>query len=125
VLAQDPSSGELAFKPVLATSKSPPAKLLKVTTSRGTVRLTLGHSFWTVGKGWRMAKELCVDDQIHALDGSATVTAIEKQPEEPVYNLTVADFGTFFVGDGQLLVHDKTVRLPNRALLPGLAADVH
>ena len=125
VLAQDPSNGELAFKPVLATSKSPPAKLLRVTTSRGTVRLTLGHSFWTVGKGWRMAKELCLGDQIHALDGSTTVTAIESQPEEPVYNLTVADFGTFFVGDGQLLVHDKTVRLPNRALVPGLAADGH
>jgi hypothetical protein len=125
VLAQNPSTGELAFKPVLATSKSPPAKLLRVTTSRGTVRLTLGHSFWTVGKGWRMAKELCVGDRIHAIDGYSTVTAIESQPEEPVYNLTVADFGTFLIGDGQFLVHDNTVRLPSRALLPGFAADDH
>jgi hypothetical protein len=33
----------------------------------------------------------------------------------------VADFGTFFVGDAQLLVHDNTVRLPTRMVLPGYA----
>jgi Pretoxin HINT domain len=123
VLAQDPDTGELAYKPVLATSKSPPAKLLRATTSRGTVRMTLGHPFWVEGKGWRMAKELHMGDRIHALHGIAVVMAIESQPMEPVYNLNVADFGTYFVSDGQLLVHDFTPRLPSRALLPGFAAD--
>jgi hypothetical protein len=123
VLAQDPDAGELAYKPVLATSKSPPSKLLRITTSRGAVRLTLGHPFWIVGKGWRMAKELHVGDRIHALHGIAVVMAIESQPMEPVYNLNVADFGTYFVSDGQLLVHDFTPRLPSRALLPGYVAD--
>jgi hypothetical protein len=123
VLAQDPDTGELAYKPVLATSKSPPARLLRITTSRGAVRLTLGHPFWIVGKGWRMAKESRVGDQIHALHGVAVVTAIESQPMEPVFNLNVADFGTYFVSDGQLLVHDFTPRLPSRALLPGYVGD--
>lgn len=121
VLAQDPNTGELAFKPVLGTSKNPPTKLLRIVTSRGDVRLTLGHPFWIEGKGWRMAKELAVGDRVHGLNGSVTIEAIEKQPDEPVYNLTVADFGTFFIGDSQLLVHDNTVRLPSRALVPGYA----
>jgi hypothetical protein len=119
VLAQDPATGELTYKPILATSKTPSAKLLRVTTSQGTVRLTRGHPFWIVGKGWRMAKELSVGDRIHGLQGGASVTAISEEPEESVYNLNVADFATYFVGDAQLLVHDFSIRLPIRAVLPG------
>jgi hypothetical protein len=122
VLSQDPTTGELAFKPVLATSKNPPVKLLRVSTPRGDVRLTLGHPFWIEGKGWRMAKELAVGDKIHGLGGAVGVTRIEKAPDDPVYNLGVADFGTFFIGDAQLLVHDASIRLPTRMLVPGYAA---
>ena len=45
------------------------------------------------------------------------------QPAAPVYNLTVADYGTYFVGEGQALAHDNTPRLPTRALLPGFAPE--
>jgi hypothetical protein len=123
VLAQNADTGELAYKPVLETSKSPPSKLLRITTTRGAVRLTLGHPFWLEGKGWRMAKELAVGDRIHCLGGSALVTGIESLSGEPVYNLNVADFGTYFVGNGHLLVHDFTPRLPTPAAIPGYVAD--
>jgi hypothetical protein len=96
-------------------------KLVRVSTPRGDVRLTLGHPFWIEGKGWRMAKELKVGDKIHSLDGAVAVTRIEKEPDDPVYNLGVADFGTFFIGDARLLVHDNTIRLPTRMLVPGFA----
>jgi hypothetical protein len=122
VLSQDPTTGELAFKPVLATSKNPPVKLLRVGTLRGDVRLTLGHPFWIEGKGWRMAKELAVGDKVHGLSGAVAITRIEKASDDPVYNLGVADFGTFFIGDAQLLVHDSSIRLPTRMLVPGYAA---
>ncbi len=121
VLAQDPTTGELAFKPVLATTKNSPAKLLRVVTSSGEIRLTLGHPFWIEGKGWRMAKELAVGDRVRGLSGSVTIKGIEKDADEPIYNLTVADFGTFFIGDAEVLVHDNTVRLPTRSLVPGYA----
>ena len=123
VLAQNADTGELAYKPVLDTSKSPPSKLLRITTTRGAVRLTLGHPFWLEGKGWRMAKELAVGDRVHCLGGSSEVTGIETQSAEPVYNLSVADFGSYFVGNGHLLVHDFTPRLPTPAAIPGDVAD--
>jgi hypothetical protein len=123
VLAQDPETGELAFKPVLGTTVRPPVEMVLVTTTRGDLRTTRGHPFWIVGKGWRMAKELEVSDRIACLGGSATVTAVAKQPPEPAYNLIVADFGTYFVGDGRILVHDNTPRLPTAAAIPGYIAD--
>ncbi len=112
VLAQDADTGELAYKPVLGTTLRPPTEMVLVTTPDGAVRATRGHPFWIVGKGWRMAKELAVGDRVHGLHGSATVTALERQPAEPAYNLAVADFATYFVGAGQILAHDSTARLP-------------
>jgi hypothetical protein len=123
VLAQDADSGELSFKPVLGTTVRPPVEMVLVTTTRGDLRTTRGHPFWIVGKGWRMAKELQVGDRVVSLGGTAKVTALAKQPPEPAYNLIVADFGTYFVGDGRILVHDNTPRLPTPAAIPGYIAD--
>jgi hypothetical protein len=120
VLAQDADTGELAYKPVLGTTLRPPTDMVLVTTPDGAVRATRGHPFWIVGKGWRMAKELSVGDRVHGLHGSSTVTALERQPAEPAYNLVVADFGTYFVGAGQILAHDSTARLPTTAAVPGM-----
>ena len=36
------------------------------------------------------------------------------------YNLIVADFDSYFVGDSAILVHDNTPRQPTSAVLPGL-----
>ena len=66
-----------------------------------------------------MAKELQIGDRVHSLDGGATVSATHAEPPENAYNLIVADFGTYFVGDGRILVHDNTPRLPTPAMLPG------
>jgi hypothetical protein len=123
VLAQDADSGELSFKPVLGTTVRPPVEMVLVTTTRGELRTTRGHPFWIVGKGWRMAKELQVGDHVVSLGGTAEVTALAKQPPQPAYNLIVADFGTYFVGNGRILVHDNTPRLPTPAAIPGYLAD--
>jgi hypothetical protein len=123
VLAQDADTGELAFKPVLGTTVRPPVEMVLITTTRGDLRTTRGHPFWIVGKGWRMAKELEVGDRVVRLGGSATVTALDTLPPEPAYNLIVADFGTYFVGGGRILVHDNTPRLPTPVAIPGYLAD--
>lgn len=122
VLAQNPDTGELGYKTVTAMTVRPPTETVLVRTTRGEIRASRGHPFWIVGKGWRMAKELEVGDRLHCLEGSARVAAIDAQPTEKVYNMTVADFGTYFVGQGQVLVHDNTPRLPTRAALPGYVA---
>ena len=38
------------------------------------------------------------------------------------YNLVVADFNTYFVGESGILVHDNTPRKPTRAVVPGMLA---
>ncbi len=119
VLSQDIDSGELAYKPVLGTTVRPPVESMNVRLGRDTLHTTRGHPFWVVGKGWRMAKELAVGDKVHTLRGSARIESIEKGGSEKAYNLVVADFGTYFVGDGEILVHDTRQRLPSPAILPG------
>ena len=42
-------------------------------------------------------------------------------PAGVAYNLIVADFDSYFVGDRGILVHDNTPRRPTAAILPGLA----
>ena len=55
----------------------------------------------------------------------ALIESIEKLDGDPSpagesYNLIVADFNSYFVGDQGILVHDNTPRAPTAALLPGL-----
>ncbi|HKD38165.1 MAG TPA: polymorphic toxin-type HINT domain-containing protein, partial [Pirellulales bacterium] len=69
VLSQNPDTGELAYKFVMAITIRPPTENVLVRTSRGDIRASRGHPFWIVGKGWRMAKELEVSDRLHCLEG--------------------------------------------------------
>ncbi len=113
VLSQNADTGELAYKPVFGATIRPPVATVLISTTRGDIRATRGHPFWIVGQGWRMAKEVQIGDRLHSRLGSAEITAIKPESEQPVYNLSIADFGTYFVGDGQILVHDNTPRLPS------------
>jgi hypothetical protein len=122
VLAQDPDTGQLAFKPVLATTFGEPNPLIEVTTEGQTLRATLGHPFWVNGKGWQMAKQLEAGDILHTVRGPLHIDRVAKTSPEEAYNLVVHDFGTYFVGAAGILVHDITIRQPTRALVPGLAA---
>ena len=119
---QDIDTGELAFKAVLATTERPPTNLLKIQTGEHTITATRGHPFWVSGKGWLMTKELSVGDRIHTPTGTVAISAIDEAPIEKAYNLVVADFNTYFVGEDRLLVHDNTLRQPTQAIVPGLVA---
>ena len=70
-----------------------------------------------------MAKLLNLGSRVHCIGGSQTVTRTEKSPRETAYNLIVQGFGSYFVTDLGILVHDNTYRSPNRALSPGLLAN--
>jgi hypothetical protein len=48
--------------------------------------------------------------------------AIESGSEAQTYNLVVADFSTYVVGNGKLLSHDVTDRRPTRMIVPGFTA---
>jgi hypothetical protein len=124
VLSQDVETGELAFKPVFVTTVRPPVPLLKITTDRGELICTGGHPFWVNGESWLYARELQPGMRFHSVDGASEVLSVEDDSrEEKAYNLIVADFHTYFAGEGRILSHDNTPRAPTNALVPGLMPD--
>jgi hypothetical protein len=109
VLAQDAASGSLGYQPVVAVHHNPPSPTLRVSLNGADIVSSTFHRIWKAGRGWTMARDLKVGDTIRTLNGTATVTAIEPEKVQPVFNLDVADSHSFFAGPGAALVHDNTV----------------
>lgn len=128
VLAQHPDTGELAYKPIVGRTVRPPTDILKLKLAAGSehevLHTTLGHPLWVAGLGWRMAKLLGDGAVLHGVNGPVEVDATEPAGEAEAYNLVVAEFNTYFVGQSGVLVHDNTPRAPTRATVPGLIEDV-
>ncbi|HEY1599898.1 MAG TPA: polymorphic toxin-type HINT domain-containing protein [Pirellulales bacterium] len=121
VLAQNVDTGELAYKPVMATTVGPSLPLVEIHAGQETIRCTLGHLFWISGTGWRMAKELKTGDRLHTTKGTLLIDSVEQTGESACHNLIVPEFNTYFVTDQQILVHDINFRGPTMATVPGLA----
>ncbi|MGL4513314.1 MAG: polymorphic toxin-type HINT domain-containing protein [Lacipirellulaceae bacterium] len=114
VLSKDTRSGELLYRPVLATTVRPPSKLLRIVGEGVELRTTKGHPFWVVSKGWRMAKELAAGDVLWCVEGPSVVRSVEESIEGRAYNLVVEGTATYFVGRRGVLAHDNTPRRPER-----------
>lgn len=120
VLSQDPESGELAFKPVVATTIRPAGKLVKVIVGRDTFETSQGHLYWVAGQGWCKAQRLDSGQQLHCLKSAQPVSSVEEGSVAATYNMVVADYHTYFVGEERVLSHDVTNRQPTQAIIPGL-----
>jgi hypothetical protein len=123
VLAQHPTTGELAYRPVNGVTIRPPSPMARVDVGGESINATLGHRFWVNGAGWKMAKELKAHEPLHSLVGYVAAESVDPVPNEEVteaYNLMVDDFHTYFVGYTRLLVHDNTCPQPTTAVVPGL-----
>lgn len=120
VLSQNVETGELAYKPVLKTTVRAPRPLLALEIGPQTIHLTGGHVFWIAGKGWRKAREVERGMLMHDLTGTTPVRSVGTAPPETTYNLIVADFHTYFVGQSKVLSHDNTPTEPTNARVPGL-----
>jgi pretoxin HINT domain-containing protein len=119
VLSQDVNSGELKYQPVVARTVRPPSEIVKISVDGEELRATRGHPFWVAGVGWRMAKELGDGAKLHGLT-SASIGSVATDDKAEAYNLVVAEFGTYFVGQHGFLVHDNTARRPTQSILPGI-----
>jgi hypothetical protein len=106
VLAQDPSTGQLSFRPVVAVHRNRPSPTFRIAIDGETIVATGIHRFWKAGKGWTMARDLKPGDRLRIVGGTAEVRSIAPDASQPVYNLDVADDRDFFVGSKGLLVHD-------------------
>jgi hypothetical protein len=126
VLSQNVETGELIYKPVFAVTVRKPGPKMKVGLGEETIVATPNHPLWTVGQGWQMAGKLETGKRLHTLSGGIAVESVEKLEEDDIaatdyaYNLIVADFGTYFIGERGVLVHDNTPREPTASVIPGL-----
>ncbi len=121
VLAKNERTGEVGYKPVLQTTVRPPENIYKLRIGSEEFACTAGHLFWVSGQGWKMAKHLAKDDPIHAVRGVENVQAVENTDrQEATYNLLVADWHSYFVGENLVLSHDVTEKQPTLAVVPGL-----
>ena len=69
-----------------------------------------------------MARELEPGQEVHSLDGALVIDSAERISQKfAAYNLIVQDFGTYFVTEKAILVHDNTGRANTVAIVPGLA----
>ena len=111
VLARHEHTFELGYFEVVDTvvRESPSVLRLIVTSEVGNeeIVVTEEHPFYTE-RGWIAAGELQVDENIiTAGDHVATVVSLEEHSEAIiVYNLTVRDAHTYFVGESQMWVHN-------------------
>ncbi len=108
VRAYDEATGTTGDYPVTAVAVHTDPVIQLITIAGEVVETTPAHPFSTVEQGWVAAGDLRVGDHVRRADGSAGVveTAWVETRSEPMYTLSVAVAHTFFVGDGQWLVHN-------------------
>lgn len=122
VLAQDVETGELAYKPVMLKTRREKRPLVCVTMGDEDIVGTSGHPFWKSGTGWIKSRDLELGDLVRSVQASESVTRTQPNvATDETYNLIVADFHTYFVGQAGVLVHDVTPTAPTNAVIPGLS----
>lgn len=120
VLSQNTETGELAFKPVLRTTVRPEGQLVKIIAEGATIETSGGHPFWVAGEAWVKARDLKSGMELHGATSAVMISSVERTRIEKTYNLIVADFNTYFIGDAKVLSHDNTVREATSTVVPGL-----
>ncbi len=104
-------TGEVELKPVTEVFVKEDNILVHLTVNDETINTTALHPFYVVGKGWTEAVEIEVGDEVILQDGKTAVIAdkLTELLDEPVkvYNFTVDEFHTYFVGMIHILVHNS------------------
>ena len=119
VLAYDETSGSTGVYPVTATFNHLDPVILVLVIDGERIETTPEHPFYADG-AWVAAADLRVGDALRRVDGSVGLVEsvrIERR-FQMMYNLTVAQAYTFFVGDDGWLVHNAC-DLDNPLFEPG------
>jgi hypothetical protein len=117
VVSQDLATGHVTAQPILKLFRHHADSTLKLHLSDGSCIETTGqHRFYVSGKGFVAAgklepgSELATYDNRHPTLSNAESISVATS----VFNLEVANFHTFFVGQDRLWVHnDKDVNQPD------------
>ncbi|WP_245742771.1 polymorphic toxin-type HINT domain-containing protein [Fontibacillus panacisegetis] len=110
VLAKNEETGEQAYKEVTALHRNEKDTTYKLSVGNQIIETTDNHPFWVDGKGWALAIDLKVGDELVQSNGNhLTIDNIEivhHDEKVKVYNFTVADFHTYFVSSLGIWVHN-------------------
>jgi hypothetical protein len=68
-----------------------------------------------------MAKELNPGAVLNGVSEPVRVSVSQPDENQTAYNLIVADFSTYFVGETGVLVHDNSPVRPTASVVPGIA----
>lgn len=122
VVSQDIESGKISLKPVIRTTERPTSITCHIVLANNTkIQSTLGHHWWVAGKGWVKTKDLESGMHIRTAASSMEVAKLEDAPESVTYNISVADYHSYFVGEERLLSFDSRELTPTFQVVPGLA----
>jgi len=111
VLAENPDTGEVDYKPVLETYEHDTYDVVYLTIDGEEFTTTEGHPFYTLERGFVKAGELRFSDTL--IDDNGNKLHLEKKNKEhltkpvTVYNFAVEDYHTYFVGENEVLVHNN------------------
>lgn len=109
VLAYDEATGRTAFFPVTAVLRHTSQMIEYLTVEGEHITTTPEHPFYSRKRGWVAAGDLYEGEAVRRGDGSygqvESIFVIESR--QTVFNLTVAIAHTYFVGEGQWLVHNS------------------
>jgi hypothetical protein len=117
VLAYNEETGEIGYYPIMAIWVHEDPVIVHLTIDGETIETTAEHPFYTVKGDWLPAAYLQPGDELRQTDWSVgAVEAIQfiAQPQI-MYNFTVAIAHTYFVGNGQWLVHNACIQNINPA----------
>jgi hypothetical protein len=105
------------------------ARIVHLHVGGKVIRTTAEHPLWVYGKGWVTAIELRAGDRLNSHDGQGV--AVEQMYDtgqyETVYNVSVADFHTYFVGSDlwgfSVWAHNAVAAIYRGDAFPGKRTD--
>ncbi|MFB6366560.1 polymorphic toxin-type HINT domain-containing protein [Paenibacillus elgii] len=110
VLSKNEETGEQAYKEVVALHRNEKDTTYKLSVGNQIIETTDNHPFWVDGKGWVLAVNLTVGDELVQSNGNHlkidNIEVVHHDKKVKVYNFTVADFHTYFVSDLGIWVHN-------------------
>ncbi|MGC8787636.1 MAG: polymorphic toxin-type HINT domain-containing protein [Anaerolineae bacterium] len=108
VLAWNEADGTLGYYEVTATFSHADQVLTELIIDGEWLETTPEHPFYVEGKGWVEAEDLRFGDRVRQADGTTGIVWLkwDVHKTETMYNLTVDTAHTYFVGEGQWLVHN-------------------
>lgn len=109
VWAYNEATGEMGWYPVVAVWAHEDPITVYLTIDGEVIETTPEHPFFSADEEWLPAASLQVGSEVRNADwATGTVEAIEFVTEsQTMYNFTVENAHTYFVGGGQWLVHNE------------------